>query len=274
MTIAEATALGGLAVTIVVLAWQTKAKRADDKRAAQLQRLGKQLSDLYGPLYALYEAGERNWLQFVATHSHDTRKIEERGFLPDVNDTYPPPNAAEVLEYRRRMEELFMPTNLKMEAAITTHADLIVGTRMPDAFADLLAHVAAANLLVQRWRKAKPDEFGPERWADHHIEYGHPRNLKHLIRASFEVLKDVQQQMLSGRLATVNEADIEALILQHCTVLESQWDRGGLPYVAQLDAHVKSLTQLRAAVSDGRFPTDPDRERRLPPGADTPEGGG
>jgi hypothetical protein len=41
-------------------------------------------------------------------------------------------------EHRRRLEQLFMPTDIKM--VTIEHADLIVGTRMPEEFSDFLAH--------------------------------------------------------------------------------------------------------------------------------------
>src|SRR5215210_5339283 len=144
------------------LFWQTKAKRGDDKHAIQLDRLNRQLSQLYGPLYALYEEGERNWMLFVARFSHDDRPWSKRTFLPSGSDKFSPPEADRMVEYRRRMEQLFMPTNIQMEKLIVQNADLVIGTRMPDEFSDFLAHVAAAKLLVHRWKN--DGAFSPDLW--------------------------------------------------------------------------------------------------------------
>ena len=62
----------------LITAWQLGAQRAAARHNVQLTRLNKQLSDLYGPLYALYEAGERNWLQFLCEHSSDKRPAERQ----------------------------------------------------------------------------------------------------------------------------------------------------------------------------------------------------
>jgi len=135
-------------------------------------------------------------------------------------------------EYRRRMENLFMPTNTRMEALIVQHADLIVGTRMPDEFSDFLAHVAAAKLLMHRWKNEA--SFGPDLWKQHHVEYPHPAALKHLIRGSFEILKSTQQKLLTGSLEWVDEARLGRQIEDRMRKLDEQWKRDGPSYSAKL----------------------------------------
>jgi hypothetical protein len=230
--IALASILAGLVGAVVSLAWQTWAKRRDDKRAAQLERLNRQLSELYGPLYALYEAGERNWMLFVVRYSHDSRPLAERSFLPSSSDTFPPPDAVGLSEYRRRMEQLFMPTNIAMETAIVQHADLLVGKHMPNELSDFLAHVAAAKLLVHRWQKDTPFNF--DLWQQHRVEYPHPPRLKHLIRASFEVLKLKQQQLLAGFLESVDEEQLNGDIERLMCTLDEAWSNAGPSYSGRI----------------------------------------
>ncbi|MEA2601429.1 MAG: hypothetical protein QOF89_2421 [Acidobacteriota bacterium] len=229
--IALASILAGLVGAVVSLAWQTWAKRRDDKRAGQLERLNRQLSELYGPLYALYEAGERNWMLFVVHFSHDTRPLAERTFLPSGTDTFPPPDADCMAEYRRRMEQLFMPTNTAMESALAQHADLLVGKRMPDEFSDFLAHVAAAKLLMHRWQK--DPAFNLDLWQQYRMEYPHPQWLKHRIRASFEVLKSAQQQLLTGTLDLIDEEELEEQITAQMPGLDKQWHQAGPAYATR-----------------------------------------
>jgi hypothetical protein len=227
---------------LVSLTWQVKAKRRDDKHAAQLDRLNRQLSDLYGPLYALYEEGERNWMLFVACFSHDSRPWAERTFLPSASDEFPPPSADCMVEYRRRMEQLFMPTNTRMESLIIQHADLIVGTRMPNEFSDFVAHVAAAKLLMHRWKKDAA--FGPNLWEQHRVEYPHPPALKHRIRGSFEVLKSTQQDLLTGSLGSVDEAKLERLVRTRMKKLAKQWNDKGPSYSDKLREAKAEMAQV------------------------------
>lgn len=233
-------ALASIMAGLVSLTWQVRAKRGDDKHAAQLDRLNRQLSELYGPLYALYEEGERNWMLFVACFSHDSRPWSKRTFLPSGSDEFAPPNTNCMIEYRRRMKHLFMPTNTKMEELIIQHADLIVGTRMPSEFSDFLAHVAAAKLLMHRW---KDPAFGPNLWEQHRVEYPHPRALKHRIRGSFEVLKSTQQELLTKELKSVDEAELESLIKIRMDELAEQWERNGPSYSDKLLAARTDMEQ-------------------------------
>jgi hypothetical protein len=233
MSTTEWIALASIMAGLISLTWQVREKRRDDKHAAQLDRLNRQLSQLYGPLYALYEEGERNWMLFVACFSHDSRPWAERAFLPSGgSDKFPPPNTDTMVEYRRRMEKLFMPTNIKMEALIIEHADLIVGTRMPDEYSDFLAHVAAAKLLMHRWNK--DPTFDSNLWKNHRVEYPHPPALKHRIRGSFEVLKATQQALLTGSLESVDEAKLGRRIKKRMNKLAEQWDCSGPSYSAKL----------------------------------------
>jgi len=236
MSPSEWVTLVSVLATILVgfgsLAFQARSKRRDDKRAAQLERLNRQLSQLYGPLYALYEEGERNWMAFVNRFSSDPRPLAVKTFLPSKLDEFYPPTADRMVEYRRRMEQLFMPTNITMELLLVEHADLLVGTRMPEEFSDFLAHVAAAKLLMHRWQT--DPAFSPDLWQQHHTEYPHPPEMKNLIRASFEMLKSTQQQLLTGVLDSVDEEKLDGEIKDRMHKLAEQWRRDGPSYSTKL----------------------------------------
>lgn len=213
-----------LVVTIVLgfatLSWPIYAKRQDDRRAAQLERLAEQLSKLYGPLYALYQAGERNWCHFRDQYSRDPRPPSRRVFLPGPGDTFPPPGPEAIAEYRRRMEQLFMPLNERMASVIVEHAGLLVGDRMPEEFSAFLAHVDAARLMVHRWQSDAG--FGTDDWEGHHVDAAHPARLQHAIRASFRVLKEAQLKLLAGELPGIDERELQLKIADRIDELERE----------------------------------------------------
>lgn len=219
MTAAESVPL---IVTIVLgfatLSWPIYAKRQDDRRAAQLERLAEQLSKLYGPLYALYQAGERNWCHFRDQYSRDPRPPSQRVFLPGPGDTFPPPGPDAIAEYRRRMEQLFMPINERMASVIIEHAGLLVGDHMPEEFSAFMAHVDAARLMVHRWQSDAG--FGTDDWEGHHVDAAHPVRLQHAIRASFHVLKEAQLKLLAGELRGIDECDLQMEIAARIDRLE------------------------------------------------------
>ena len=57
-------------VGLLIVYFQIQSKRRDEKLAVQINRLNQQLNDLYGPLYALYEIGEKNWFLFLEEYSN------------------------------------------------------------------------------------------------------------------------------------------------------------------------------------------------------------
>ena len=214
-------------VGALVAVWQLQTQRAAARHNAQLARLSKQLSDLYGPLYALYEAGERNWLQFLCEYSSDTRPLNVRLFLPDSGHSFAPPNSDALSEYRRRMKRLFMPTNYAMQRAISGHADLIIGDELPEELTSFLAHVAAATLLMNQWRTDATTSLDVEA---HRVRYPHPSGLKNYLRAAFKVLKERQQAMLADPKMNLDERDLVEKMNTQKEVEAETWQVKGPSY--------------------------------------------
>lgn len=182
--------LATLIVTGITVIGQIKAKRVDDKLVAQLNRLDKQLSDLYGPLYAWYEAGHENATAF--------RKVFSDDF------SYGNKN------YRVWAKQVFMRTNANMEELIVNNAELFVGEKIPTPFLKFCLHVAALKVYMAEW---DTPGFDPATWKKYKEEFPHPGVAIHsYIRASFEVLKERQTRLLSGDRSSVSEKDLEKQI--------------------------------------------------------------
>lgn len=198
----------------IVFIWkyyaEQKAKRKDEKRTAKLNRLNQQLSDLYGPLYALYETGEKQWLTFVDKYSNDPMPVPEfKRFFVEERD-FESPNPEQLKEYRLWMKTTFMPNNIRMEEVIVNRAELIVGKGMPQCLLDLCAHVAANKPVMDRWEAEDFDEASEE---DHKAGYRHPGfAIREYVRASFNVLKKEQELLLNGEKDDTDENDLEKQI--------------------------------------------------------------
>lgn len=172
-----ATIVAFLAVigTLIGVILQIRAKRRDDKLAAQLNRLDKQLSELYGPLYAWFESGHENFIAFTKVFPNSLSYDNEK--------------------YRIWMKQVFMRTNIAMEEIIINNAELFIGERIPDPFLKFCLHVAALKVYVAEWDNP---EFNQEEWKRYMSEFQHPQSKLHAyIRASFEVLKEEQTRILS-----------------------------------------------------------------------------
>jgi hypothetical protein len=113
------------------------------QRKEQLDRIEKQLRELYGPLFALHRTTAAAWASFRSTY--------RKG-----NITYwsasNPPNDKEKAAWRLWMTEVFMPINEQMVQLIHDHADLLEEPELPNCLLQLSAHVAAQRAILKAWQ--------------------------------------------------------------------------------------------------------------------------
>lgn len=217
MNAATLIALLTIIFTLLGVLWQVRARRMDDKRAAQLQRLDKQLSNLYGPLYALYEKGDRQWRAFLREFSN-SKDPNFLGFFPIANE-FPPPDREQLRVFRLWMESVFMATNTQMEEIIINNAELVLGETMPAPFLSFCVHVASLKASVAEW---SAPEFDRADWKKHMAIFPHPAADLHIyIKASFEILKKEQSRLLSGESRFVNEKALHLQIMERMGQLQS-----------------------------------------------------
>jgi hypothetical protein len=167
------------------------------RRKDRLDRINRQLSDLYGPLYAHAEAVDRAWRTYVSRYGSVWAAP-----TPAVAGTslfLAPPTLAtaeEAATWRLWMSTVFMPLNRRMVEAIVSHADLLREDTIPEPFKDLCAHVACYEPIVARWQE---DGFNSVKPDDHvSIAGDFPREPLHAyLRSSFEALKLEQARLLT-----------------------------------------------------------------------------
>src|SRR5687768_15296247 len=87
------------------------------QRQEQLARVNRQLSELYGPLFARIEAGERIFDQYKERHGRP-------GGVWFLADQAAPPTEEELKEWRFWVLAFFVPNNRQLYEAIITKADL------------------------------------------------------------------------------------------------------------------------------------------------------
>lgn len=181
-----------LVVTVVLAAAGYGATYLTNLRLARrkdhLDRVNRQLSELYGPLYALSEAADRAWRKFVARYGSV--------WAAPVRAT---PEQAAV--WRLWMATVFMPLNRQMVETVVSHADLLREDTIPECLKELCAHVACYEPIVSRWQE---EGFASVDVDDHvSIAGDFPRTaLDIYLRGSFESLK-LEQGRLLARLQHV-----------------------------------------------------------------------
>lgn len=114
-----------------------------ENRKAQLERVDRQLRELYGPLYALSNASGQTWTKFLNVYRP----------MGDYWGTNPPPTKEEAEAWRLWMKEVFMPLNLEMETLILKHSDLLVEAEMPKVLLELSAHIAGYKPVMKSWER-------------------------------------------------------------------------------------------------------------------------
>jgi hypothetical protein len=170
-------------VTLFTIWWQIKARRRDDRLKNQLERLNKQISDLYGPLFTLYETGDQNFYIYL---KHCGSNI-----------TFKNPH------YNLWSSTVFHPTNLAMEQLIINKADLVLGKKVPPCFLSFCAWSTTRKVYIEAHKMGNLDL---KIWEQILEEIEHPQiDMQVHLRATFEVLKEEQSRLLSGKRSYVDE---------------------------------------------------------------------
>ncbi|HEY2724164.1 MAG TPA: hypothetical protein VGI84_05725 [Pseudonocardiaceae bacterium] len=110
-----------------------------------MARINRQLSDFYGPLFALTETNNRIFSAFA-----------ERNARPDGRSPFDhdiPPTEEELAEWRLWITTVFLPNIQAMRDIIVTKADLLAEPHMPAVLLRLCAHVFGYEITAARWEQ-------------------------------------------------------------------------------------------------------------------------
>jgi hypothetical protein len=171
LVVTVAVAFGGYFATYL---WNLRIAQRKDR----LERVNRQLSELYGPLLALVTAGTRAF-QVWRSSEFTLQSWDEA-------------SDADKAEWQLWMTHVFMPLNRRMMDVITTHADLLVGSDLPAPLLDLAAHVWEYEALLAKWDNRDFSRMVPE------ILF--PRDaLSAYVSETFLDLKREQASLLTAR---------------------------------------------------------------------------
>ena len=132
-----------------------------NQRKDRLDRITRQLGDLYGPLYALASSSAAAWLVFRSQYRPGG------AFWSSFRSA---PTEDEAAAWRRWMTTVFMPLNRRLREAIVEHIDLLEEEVVPQVLLDACAHVASYEAVLQRWEEGDYTEHTEQRSFCGHIE--------------------------------------------------------------------------------------------------------
>jgi ADP-ribose pyrophosphatase YjhB (NUDIX family) len=152
------------------------------RRKDRLKRINRQLSDLYGPLYALSSTGAHVWGSFRRHH-----RIGKGSFWKDDA----PVDDKDADAFRTWMRSVFMPLNRQMMDLVVNRADLLVGTEIPGYLLELCAHISSYEALLMQWEKGDHSANEP------YVNFP-GRKLQEHAAEQFRRLKEEQDVLLAA----------------------------------------------------------------------------
>ena len=118
------------------------------QRNQRLERVSKQLGELYGPLYGLTDAETAVWRIFRSIYRPD------KHFFDDED----PPTEDDLEAWRLWITTVFAPINDRMYELVLAKSDLLIETQMPQCLHDLCAHGVGYQLVMKKWERGDYSE--------------------------------------------------------------------------------------------------------------------
>lgn len=113
------------------------------QRQQRLERVNRQLGELYGPLYGLSGAETAVWQIFRSIYRPGLHFFSEED----------PPSKADLEAWRLWMTTVFAPINNRMYEIVLSKSDLLIEIEMPQCLRDLCAHVVGYQMVIKKWEQ-------------------------------------------------------------------------------------------------------------------------
>ena len=153
------------------------------RRKDQLERLNRQLSELYGPLFALNHAAETARQKFLERYAQGRISFFAHNIAHSEED---------LQRWRHWMQTVFMPINMRIYELILSKSDLLIEADMPSVLLRLCGHVASFKVVIEKWTQGD--------FSEHLALVSFPKELHAYAKASFERLKFKQAKLLGDRI--------------------------------------------------------------------------
>jgi hypothetical protein len=211
-------AAASAAIVALISAFLTyNTTRRLSRRNDQITFVGRQLGELYGPLYALSQASSNSWSEFRKKYGADRPYLFTDGVVPSEDD---------VRAWKYWLPHVFMPLNRRMFDVILARTDLIDGEEMPQCFIDFCAHVTGYEVTMAQWADGDYSTLAsvinhPGSSFHRHVEMKY-KELKKRQMTLLETSPRVTRQMASWKRR-------DALAGRHLRDLRVRWrtNRGG-----------------------------------------------
>lgn len=148
------------------------------QRKDRLDRVNRQLAELYGPMFSLVNASNIAWQGFRKDH-----RPNEAYFSSSTTEE-------DYKEWRLWMSVVFMPINKKLYDLILEKSDLLIETEMDNSLLMFCAHIAAYHAVLEKWNH--------QDYSEHLSVIAYPKEIEEYARRSYTKLK-AEQALLLGK---------------------------------------------------------------------------
>ena len=170
-------------ITVVLAFVGYLAKYANDIKIAnrkdKLERVNRQLKELYGPLLSLLSSSNSSWNKFRNSYRKNA------GAYFDPND---PPTEREKEIWRNWMQTVFIPNTEKGYEIIIKNGDLIINDEFPKCFKDFCAHVETYRPVLKKWHE---NDF-----TEHTALINYPLEIVAYVEEAYKELKSEQNKLI------------------------------------------------------------------------------
>ena len=162
-------------------------------RVTKLDYVNAQIERLYGPLYALTQAEDKAWRQFLISN-----RLAGGSFV--FGDHPPEPNSEQVDAWRLWMKTVFQPLNVKMEEAIVANSQLVIGDKLSPVFLQLITQTEAYKAITTGWKESDRNDVKKytSRESNTVENLNYPVGIISCVQAAYTELKKRQQRLESG----------------------------------------------------------------------------
>ena len=127
--------------------------RAQQHRA-RVERVNEQLKCLYGPLLACVTASKSSYNAMLRQAARDG--IVPSKFRESVRAV---PDGPAAIVYRSWVKAVLMPLSERAAQLVITRADLLEGSGIEPLLLQLVSHVSAYKVILQRWEEGSSTDF-------------------------------------------------------------------------------------------------------------------
>lgn len=150
------------------------------QRSEKLSRINRQLSELYGPLFALTHATNTAWRAFRTKNRPGKAYFFDNESLTET----------ELSAWRLWMTTVFMPNNLRIYEIILSKSDLLIETKMPECLLSFCAHVTAYQTVLKKWENGD--------YSEHLSVINYPNEIIEYAKTSYQSIKAEQKRLVGG----------------------------------------------------------------------------